>query len=175
VLPVLLSSFLCRADDLRINVGATPDSGVVRRGRAPRLMSLEVLGRPIVIRFAPPLNKPAKRDSASVDSIVSVLQRVGAQSSTSASSLDSSPRLSAPSVCRGAGPVRIDYIVGQWSTASRLEIFDLAGRRVASLPIAAAPQGRGVAWWQPVSGPGVYFLRLVRPDAVLTRRIVRLS
>ena len=175
MLPVLLSSFLCRADDLRINIGATPDSVMVRRGRAPRLMSLEVLGRPIVIRFAPPSSKPAKRDSASADSIVSVFQRVPDVSSTSASSLDSSPRLSAPSVCRGASPVRIDYNVGQWSAASRLEIFDLAGRRVASLPIAAAPQGRGVAWWQPASGPGVYFLRLTRPDGVLTRRIVRLS
>jgi hypothetical protein len=174
MLPVILLAFVCRAHDVQIDVGGPPDS-VVRRVKAPRLMSLEIMGRPIVVRFAPRRGVLAKRDSVTADSLVKMWQSVPIALGTSCSSLDLSPRLSAPALCRGDDPVRIDYGVGEWGARSRLEIFDVAGRRVASLPITTTPQGRGVTWWQPAAGPGVYFLRLIRPDAVLTRRIVRAS
>ena len=174
-LPVLLVAFVCRAHDVQIDIGGPPDSVVVRGMKAPRLMSLEVLGRPIVVRFAPRRGTLAKRDSVTADSLIKAWQTVSLAQSLSHSSLDLSPRLSAPALCHGDDPVRIDYGVGDWGARARLEIFDVAGRRIANLPITAAPQGRGVAWWHPATGPGVYFLRLVRPDAVLTRRIVRVS
>lgn len=174
MLPVLLFSLTCRADDLRLSV-APPDSAIVRPTMVPRLVTMRVWGRPFVVRFAPHPVRPAKRDSLAADSLARKWQRVQAPNHASPSSLDRSPRLLAPRVCRGSAPVRIEYGVGEWGHASRLEVFDVGGRRVAELPVATTSPGRGVAWWQPAAGPGVYFVRLARPDAVLTRRIVRLS
>lgn len=65
--------------------------------------------------------------------------------------------------------------------ASTLEIFDLAGRRLASFgPFAAAPDARSIRWEGAARNavraePGVYLARLAAAGEVVHRRIVLLS
>jgi hypothetical protein len=93
---------------------------------------------------------------------------------TTRSALDGSARLQVETLHRGAGDVTIAFGVGAYGRESRLEVFDVAGRRVAELAAAVPPPGRGVVSWREREMPGVYFVRLARPDTALMRRVVLL-
>jgi hypothetical protein len=64
------------------------------------------------------------------------------------------------------------------ATAARLELFDLAGRRVRSLADRTLPAGATVIPWDERDGdgaharPGVYFARLTTPQARHTVRVL---
>jgi hypothetical protein len=59
---------------------------------------------------------------------------------------------------------------------ARLAVFDLAGRRVASLLDETRPAGETAVTWQAAGVPsGVYFIRLESGGRVVTRRCVRLQ
>ena len=63
-------------------------------------------------------------------------------------------------------------------TPVRLEVFDVAGRRVRNLIQESLPPGRYGATWTGDDdagkrvGAGVYFIRLQRSDVSLVRRVV---
>jgi len=177
MLPVLLFSLTCRADDVRLSV-TPPDSAIVRRTKAPRLVTMSFLGRPFVVRFAPHPACPAKRDSLAADSLARKWQRTQAPNIASLSSLDRSPRLLAPQVCRGTAPVRIEYGVGEWGHTSRLEIFDVRGRRVRTVHAGVLEAGAHSRTWDGrtdgfrAAPAGVYFMVLHTAAGARSQRLV---
>ena len=66
------------------------------------------------------------------------------------------------------------------ATKARLEVFDAAGRRVATLVDGALPAGPGAALWNGrdasgrAAGPGVYFYRLSAEGEKLTSKGMKL-
>jgi len=59
---------------------------------------------------------------------------------------------------------------------TRLEIFDLSGRRVATLVDGGKSAGRHEISWRPVNlASGIYFSRLTAGDRVETRRVILLK
>ncbi len=79
-----------------------------------------------------------------------------------------------------AGTAITFTLSGRAAGAARLEIFDTAGRRVATLLDGAARPGSHTAVWSgradggAVVGGGVYFARLTTPDGALSRKLVLL-
>jgi hypothetical protein len=79
----------------------------------------------------------------------------------------------------GPKPVRIaaragremEYLLGEPANV-RLDLFDVAGRRVASVDEGSRPAGRHVVRWSPDTPRGVYFLRVKAGEQVVSRRIV---
>ena len=75
------------------------------------------------------------------------------------------------------GPVEVEYAIPQ---AAQLDVavFDVRGRRVATLAAGAVPAGRFHARWQVGAGgsvaPGVYSVRLTAAGHALTRLVVLL-
>jgi hypothetical protein len=73
------------------------------------------------------------------------------------------------------GPVDVEYALPRESRVS-LEVFDLSGRRVATLQSGVRAAGRHQARWDGSSergrAAGIYFIRLKAPGRELTRRIV---
>lgn len=62
-----------------------------------------------------------------------------------------------------SGPVEVEFVVAE-RTHVRLGIYDVGGRRVATLVDGVSPPGRHVVTWDvrknsPASGAGVYFVR----------------
>lgn len=58
----------------------------------------------------------------------------------------------------------------------RLDILDVAGRRVEGLSWALSSQARGEILWDGAGhAPGVYFVRLESPAGTLVRRLVRIE
>lgn len=80
--------------------------------------------------------------------------------------------LRSPQPARGA--VEVEYAL-PLATRLTLDVFDLAGRRVATL--ASGPHAAGIhrARWEPASdaGAGVYFVRLRAPEWESAQRVVR--
>jgi hypothetical protein len=73
-----------------------------------------------------------------------------------------------------AGSTTIRFAVPAAGTV-RLAVFDLAGRRVASLLDETRPAGEHAVTWQAAGVPsGVYFVRLESGGRVVTKRCVRL-
>jgi len=74
----------------------------------------------------------------------------------------------------GRGAFRIEYALPAKARV-RLEVFDLAGRRVATLEDGIGAAGPHGATWEPRAqgeGAGVYFLRLRYEGRELVRRVV---
>jgi hypothetical protein len=65
-----------------------------------------------------------------------------------------------------------------WSGPVRLEVFDIAGRRIAGLADEIAPAGVKTYAWEGRDGSGrplpagIYFIRLASPDGTITRKVV---
>ena len=76
-----------------------------------------------------------------------------------------------------AGETRIRYDVPAGGGHVSVAIFDIRGRRVATLVDGAAPTGRHTALWKGVdgaghrAGSGVYFVRLNSPTVREVRKI----
>lgn len=76
------------------------------------------------------------------------------------------------------GTARMSFELPEEADA-RLEIFDIQGRRTAVLAEGVRPAGRHELVWDGRDGdrraePGLYFVRLVVADRVLSRRFVRI-
>jgi len=85
--------------------------------------------------------------------------------------------LSAPEPNPARGPLRMSFTLPRAGDA-RLEVLDVAGRRVRTLAAGARPAGRWAAGWdlgdeagRPAAA-GMYFIRLAAAASHLTRRIV---
>ncbi len=81
-----------------------------------------------------------------------------------------------PSPMRGTG--RIGFVLPR-EAGARVSILDLQGREVAVLADGVFPAGRHTATWDGRTGQGtapagLYFVRLVAEDRVLSQRLVRL-
>ncbi len=71
---------------------------------------------------------------------------------------------------------RVDFAVPRYSRVT-LGLYDMQGRRVATLLEGALPAGRHQAMWNGTAGgspapAGIYFVRLQAPGVNLTRRLV---
>jgi hypothetical protein len=73
----------------------------------------------------------------------------------------------------GHGPLRIEFSLAREAPVA-LDVFDLAGRRVASLVQGARPAGRHSIEWAGARAPGLYLVRYRHPGGVATRRVARL-
>ena len=72
-----------------------------------------------------------------------------------------------------AGEITIRYTLATQSKVL-LEIYDVFGRRSATLAESTMPQGEhAVVWNAPWNGPGVYFARLSWPGGSVTRPVLR--
>jgi hypothetical protein len=75
-----------------------------------------------------------------------------------------------PNPAHGSAALRFDL---PRAVRVRLEVFDLAGRRLASLVDGPMPAGRHARTWAPRGSPtGVFFCRLRAGDFDVTRRLV---
>jgi minor extracellular serine protease Vpr len=75
-----------------------------------------------------------------------------------------------------SGSMRVDFAVPHEATVD-LVLYDMQGRRVATLVDGAVAAGRHLAQWNGLVGDhaapaGIYFLRLRVPGTVLSRRLV---
>ena len=61
-----------------------------------------------------------------------------------------------------------------WAMNARVEVFDLQGRRLATLADRELPAGATVLPWEGAAARGVYFARLVTPGATRWSRIFRI-
>ena len=73
------------------------------------------------------------------------------------------------------GRTQVHYVVAR-AAPVRLELVDLSGRVVATLVDRVQERGRYVAAWDGAGPrgrllPGLYFLRLVAPGRVVTRKL----
>jgi subtilisin family serine protease len=84
--------------------------------------------------------------------------------------------LSRPVPSPTSGAARVDFAVPRDSRVS-LGLYDMQGRRVATLVEGLFPAGRHQAMWNGTAGgrsvrAGIYFLRMQAPGVNLTRRLV---
>jgi subtilisin family serine protease len=75
-----------------------------------------------------------------------------------------------------SGTARVDYSVPRESRVT-LAVFDMQGRRVATLADGLAPAGRHQAVWNGTTGgrsapAGIYFVRLQGPGVQFSRRLI---
>ncbi len=79
----------------------------------------------------------------------------------------------APNPSRGAVTMR--FVLPR-AMHARLDVLDVAGRRVATLADGEHAAGEHALAWRPVAvRPGVYFARLATPDGVTVRTVVRVE
>jgi hypothetical protein len=71
----------------------------------------------------------------------------------------------------GHGPLRIEFSLARQAPVA-LDVFDLAGRRVASLVRGTPAAGRHAIEWTGAPRPGLYLVRYRYPGGEATRRIV---
>ena len=79
----------------------------------------------------------------------------------------------APRVVAGTTHVPVDFALGS-STAARLELVDVAGRRISSRAVGALGAGRHTVDLTAAARiePGIYFLRLTQAERTVTARVV---
>jgi len=159
---VLITSIPPRADTVLVE----------RCGVPPSEVTLTLNDRTVVVRFLCASGAEGLTAVAAPDSTAASGRSVAATDAREA--VDRTPRLALQTLHRGGDAVAIDYSAAPRPGDTRLQVFDVAGRCVGDLAVEPAPNGRGIAHWQPAGGSGVYFVRLTRPDAVLTRRLVLL-
>ena len=118
-----------------------------------------------------------QRDGAYVDDVAVTRLVNGGTVSTADAPAAVASSLGAPSPNPTRAGVRLDVVVGRAGDVD-LAVFDVLGRPVRTLADGPAPAGvREVVWdGRDASGApapaGVYVLRLVAPDAVVTRRVI---
>jgi hypothetical protein len=95
-----------------------------------------------------------------------------------AGSLEEKPTLSHPgptlavASCNVDGPVKISYIIRS-DDIVRIEVFDLLGKRMATLVNAGESEGRHELLWDATKVPaGTYFCRLTAGDSGVTSKII---
>jgi len=72
----------------------------------------------------------------------------------------------------GAGALRIRFALPQAEPA-RIDLFDIGGRRLATLLDGPSPAGeRSIEWGGAGAAPGVYLVRLTAGGSSLTRRVL---
>ncbi|MFI5371879.1 MAG: hypothetical protein ACHQ52_09995, partial [Candidatus Eisenbacteria bacterium] len=89
-----------------------------------------------------------------------VLARIGPQLRT----LDHTPLSNAPAL----------LVELPSAMPARVEVFDLQGRRLATLADQELPAGATVLPWDGAAARGIYFARLVTPRVTRWSRIVRI-
>ncbi len=77
--------------------------------------------------------------------------------------------LDPPAANPGRGPFTIHFVAPH-ASAIEIAVFDLQGRRTASLASGAWPAGRHEVRWTPVEA-GLHFVRYRYPGGESTRRI----
>ena len=88
--------------------------------------------------------------------------------------------MSSPIPNPSSSSIRLDLAVPSAMDVD-LSVFDVSGRRLATLLIGEQPAGRKSVTWdgREASGgrvpPGLYFARLVTPQGSVLRRIVRMD